>query len=451
MTETGVQSVAAQVDEWLRGFEDGAGSRRQRRGLRDVRRRGFWRDLVAFTWNIKTVEGPAGVKDMLDHTLAHTKPRGWHTVEPPTEADGIADAWIEFETEVGPRPRPPAAARTARRGRCSRRSYELKGHEEPAGASRPQGAEHGADPRPPDVAREARGRGRAARLRDAAGRRDHRRRPGRHRARRAPAPARRADDHRRAQRAARRLVAQALQVALPARPGLVRPPAVHQVPGQLAGVLAEGQDRRLAGDVHAGDGAQLLELHDGEERAATTPTPASGRSSSSATAAEITLRPKQLVLATGMSGQGRTCPRSPGMDVFKGDQHHSSEHPGPDAYKGKRAVVIGSNNSAHDICAALWEAGADVTMVQRSSTHVARSDSLMDIALGALYSEEAVGERRHDREGGHDLRVAAVPDPARAPDPGLRADPRAGRRLLRAARGRPGSSSTGATTTRGCS
>ena len=32
------------------------------------------------------------------------------------------------------------------------------------------------------------------------------------------------------------------------------------------------------------------------------------------------------------------------------------------------AVVIGSNMSAHDICAALWAAGADVTMVQRSST-----------------------------------------------------------------------------------
>ena len=43
------------------------------------------------------------------------------------------------------------------------------------------------------------------------------------------------------------------------------------------------------------------------------------------------------------------------MDVFKGEQHHSSEHPGPDGYRGKRVVVIGSNNSAHDICAALWE------------------------------------------------------------------------------------------------
>ena len=53
-------------------------------------------------------------------------------------------------------------------------------------------------------------------------------------------------------------------------------------------------------------------------------------------------------------------------------------------------MVIGSNNSAFDICGALWEVGADVTMVQRSSTHIVRSDTLMEIGLGALYSEEAV-------------------------------------------------------------
>ncbi|MET3350463.1 UNVERIFIED_ORG: cation diffusion facilitator CzcD-associated flavoprotein CzcO [Arthrobacter sp. UYEF1] len=52
--------------------------------------------------------------------------------------------------------------------------------------------------------------------------------------------------------------------------------------------------------------------------------------------------------------------------------------------------MIGSNNSAHDICADLWEHGADVTMVQRSSTHIARSESLMDLALGDLYSEKAL-------------------------------------------------------------
>jgi putative flavoprotein involved in K+ transport len=104
---------------------------------------------------------------------------------------------------------------------------------------------------------------------------------------------------------------------------------------------------------------------------------------------EIVLKPKQLVLATGMSGKANI-PNFKGMDIFEGDQHHSSEHPGPDKYKGKKAVVIGSNNSAHDICAALWEAGADVTMVQRSSTHIVKSDSLMEIGLGDLYSERAV-------------------------------------------------------------
>jgi putative flavoprotein involved in K+ transport len=104
---------------------------------------------------------------------------------------------------------------------------------------------------------------------------------------------------------------------------------------------------------------------------------------------EVVLRPKQLVLATGMSAQPNL-PQIPGMEDFKGDQHHSSKHPGPDGYVGKRAVVIGSNNSAHDICAALWETGVDVTMVQRSSTHIVRSSTLMDIGLSALYSEEAV-------------------------------------------------------------
>src|SRR5690606_791952 len=103
----------------------------------------------------------------------------------------------------------------------------------------------------------------------------------------------------------------------------------------------------------------------------------------------VVLTPRHLVFATGMSGKPNI-PSFPGMDVFEGEQHHSSQHPGPDAYTGRKAVVIGSNNSAHDICAALWEHGADVTMVQRSSTHVVRSESLMEFGLGDLYSERAV-------------------------------------------------------------
>jgi putative flavoprotein involved in K+ transport len=100
-------------------------------------------------------------------------------------------------------------------------------------------------------------------------------------------------------------------------------------------------------------------------------------------------------------------PKFPGADTFKGEQHHSSKHPGPDAYKGKKCVVIGANNSAHDICAALWEHGADVTMVQRSSTHIAKSDSLMELALGGLYSEAAIKNGIDHHKA--DLIFASVP------------------------------------------
>ena len=121
---------------------------------------------------------------------------------------------------------------------------------------------------------------------------------------------------------------------------------------------------------------------------------------------DLVLRPTQLVLATGMSGIA-TIPEIPGAESFKGDQHHSSAHPGGAAYKGKKAVVIGSNNSAHDICADLWENGADVTMLQRSSTHIVRSESLMHHVLGGLYSEDAVANGI-DHESA-DLIFASIP------------------------------------------
>src|SRR3546814_6297953 len=80
----------------------------------------------------------------------------------------------------------------------------------------------------------------------------------------------------------------------------------------------------------------------------------------------------------------------PGARDFKGVQHHSSKHTSGEDYRGKACIVVGSNNSAHDIAADLWEHGADVTMLQRSSTHVSRSETLMELGFGALYSEEAV-------------------------------------------------------------
>src|SRR5204862_208750 len=103
----------------------------------------------------------------------------------------------------------------------------------------------------------------------------------------------------------------------------------------------------------------------------------------------VEVRLQLLVLATGMSGMLRI-PEFPGADMFRGVQHHSSRHEGGAGYRGKKCVVVGSNNSAHDICADLWEHGADVTMLQRTSTHIAKSETLMELALGGLYSEAAL-------------------------------------------------------------
>ena len=62
---------------------------------------------------------------------------------------------------------------------------------------------------------------------------------------------------------------------------------------------------------------------------------------------EITLRPKKLVFALGVSGYPNM-PEISGAETFLGEQHHSSQHTGPEAYKGKKCVVLGSNNPAHD-------------------------------------------------------------------------------------------------------
>jgi putative flavoprotein involved in K+ transport len=102
---------------------------------------------------------------------------------------------------------------------------------------------------------------------------------------------------------------------------------------------------------------------------------------------DVTLTPKQLVIATGMSGFPEI-PSFPGADRFKGKQHHSSQHRGGEGWTGKKCVVVGSNNSAHDIAADLWEHGADVTLLQRSPTLVVRADTLA--RNRPLYSEEAV-------------------------------------------------------------
>lgn len=102
-----------------------------------------------------------------------------------------------------------------------------------------------------------------------------------------------------------------------------------------------------------------------------------------------TLHPKHIIQATGHSGKKNFPSDMKGMENFQGDVLcHSSEFKGARAEgKGKKAVVVGSCNSGHDISQDFYEKGYDVTMVQRSSTCVISSEAITEIALAGLYDE----------------------------------------------------------------
>ena len=107
----------------------------------------YWRDLVAFTWNIKTMEGRAEVRDMLAQRLTRAKPRDWRIAEgeKATEAGGVLESWISFETEIA-RGYGLIRVKDGLIWTLLTTMAELKGHEEKAGLTRPLGARHGVNP-----------------------------------------------------------------------------------------------------------------------------------------------------------------------------------------------------------------------------------------------------------------------------------------------------------------
>ncbi len=349
----------------------------------------YWRDLVAFTWNLKTVEGPEAVKAMLDAQLSQVQPVRFQIQdgEVPAEDAGVTTGWITFETAKG-RGWGLVRIREDRIWTLLTALQELKDHEEPKNFRRPMGAEHGAD-KDRQTWKE---------------KREHE------------------DATLGYETQPYTVIIGGGQggIALGARLRQMGVPTIildkHNRPGD------QWRSRYKSLCLHdpiwydhlpylkfpdnwpvftpkdkIGDWLEMytkvMELNYWTRSEVTKASfdEASGRWTVEVNrdGEKVVLQPTQLVLATGMSGKANK-PKFPGMDDFKGEIQHSSEHEGPDRWSGKKVVVIGSNNSAHDICAALWENGADVTMVQRSSTHIVRSDSLMEIGLGSLYSEEAV-------------------------------------------------------------
>lgn len=349
----------------------------------------YWRDLVTFTWNIRTMEGHDQIREMLTAQLAGTKPSDWKVAdgEVATEEGGITTAWITFESDVA-RGYGLIRLKDGLIWTLLTSMTELKGHEEPLGYERPLGAKHGA------------GKGRMTWA-----------------------------EEREKEQAELGYSTQPYTVIIGGGQGGIALGARLRQLG-VPTIIVEKNDRPgdswrnrykslclhdpvwydhlpylpfppnwpvFAPKDKLGDWLEMytkiMELNywtrSTVEKATYDETSKEWTVTVDRDGEQVTLRPKQLIFATGMSAKANV-PNFPGMENFQGDQHHSSKHPGPDGFKGKKVVVIGSNNSAHDICAALWEHDVDVTMVQRSSTHIVRSEPLMEYGLGDLYSERAV-------------------------------------------------------------
>jgi putative flavoprotein involved in K+ transport len=100
---------------------------------------------------------------------------------------------------------------------------------------------------------------------------------------------------------------------------------------------------------------------------------------------EREIHPRHVVMATGASG----IPSFPDISTlcnFAGDILHSSQYQSGDAWRGKKALVIGTGTSGHDVAQDLQANGASVTLVQRSPTMVVNVEPSAQLPY-ALYDE----------------------------------------------------------------
>ena len=370
---------------------------------------GYWRDVVAFTWNIQTLEGRPAIRAMLRATLASVQARNWRLDGEPRENNGVIEAWLRFDTAAG-HGRGIARLRGGLCWTLLTSLQELRGFEEPAGMRRPRGVEHAAVRGRKTWAEERTeeeatlgvsqsayclivgggqgGIGLAARL--------------------------------------KRLGVPTLVIDRLERPGdawrrryktlcLHDPVWYDHLPylpfpdhwpvftpkdkmGDWLEMYVKVMELAWWGDTECISASHDPGANDGTGLW-TVQVRRSGQLQ--------TLHATQLVLATGMSGLPQL-PNFPGADTFAGVQLHSSAFTSAEAWRGKRCVVVGSNNSAHDICVSLWEnEAAEVTMLQRSATMVARSETLQEIGWGRLYSEQALQEGTTTERA--DMLLAATP------------------------------------------
>jgi hypothetical protein len=371
---------------------------------------GWWRDLLAFTWDLRTFHGTDRIGAALQETVGRTAPAGFALEEgrePERDADSqIVTAFFRFETSVA-RARGivrlmPADGDTWKAFTVLTAMDELKGHERRAGHDRPQGTSHGEN------------RGKQNWL-----------------------------DQRHEQREFEHDNPQVLVIgagqaglSLSARLGqlgvetlvveknerigdswrkryhslVLHDPVWYDhlpyLPFPSHWPVFSPKDKLAnwfeayaeAMELNVWTGTELLDGRYDEQDQQWTVTLCRPDGT------QRTLRPNHVVLATGMSGVPYI-PELSGADDFDGTLVHSSRHSGSDEFAGRKALVVGCCNSGHDIAQEFYEHGADVTMLQRSSTYVMSSENGIAVLFAGLYEED--GPPTEDA----DLIFASIPYP----------------------------------------
>ncbi len=379
--------IRAQAENWLAALDSALTARDVDSATALFGDECFWRDLIAFTWNVKTLEGRDEIADMLRANLRAIAPSAWRIEGDPVPANGVVETWLRFETKVG-RGRGIVRLKGGRAWTLLTTLEELKGFEERKAEKRPKGTAHGVYRRDKTwlelkQAEEAAlgmtkqpycviigggqgGIALGARL--------------------------------------KQLDVPTIIVEKNARPGdswrnryrslvLHDPVWYDHLPyipfpenwpvftpkdkiGDWLEMYAKVMELNYWGSAEC-----IRAAYDDSTQEWTVEVRREGKS--------VTLKPKQLVFATGAYGPPNEI-SLPGIDEFEGEHYHSSRYATAEPYEGKSCIVVGANSSAHDIAADLWEYGAKVTMLQRSPTTVVRSETLMELAFKPLYSEDAV-------------------------------------------------------------
>jgi cation diffusion facilitator CzcD-associated flavoprotein CzcO len=369
---------------WLRAFEAALASRDAARISSLFHEESHWRDILAFTWHLTSVEGRDGIAGRLAAEQTRTAARGFHLPpgrKPPRRVKRLGidsvEAIFEFATADGRgagivRLSPAAEGCDATKAWLISTTLEaLAGHEERTGANRPTGAAYsrnfgGAnwadvrrkaqayDDREPAVlvigAAQA-GLSIAARLNqlgvdtlvvekwprigDSWRRRYH-------------------------------SLALHNSIHLNHLPYMEFPPTWPKyIPKDMLGNWFEfyadameincWTDTEFVGgswDEKAKRWTARLKRSDGTERI---------------------VRPRHLVFANGVSSYPMI-PDLPGLGDFKAEVIHSEGFDSGAAWKGRNALVLGTGSSANDIALDLHSHGVNTTLIQRGSTTVVSID-----------------------------------------------------------------------------